>query len=51
LIDTWNMTIEELPTIFETGNVQDYRVHDLRNQFIHLKNRPYMALRIYQINR
>jgi hypothetical protein len=51
LIDTWNMTIEELPLTFESGLVQDYRVYDIRNQIVQLKNRSYMALRIYQIKR
>lgn len=49
LIDTWNMTMEDLPTTFESGKDQDYRVYDLKNQLIQMDDKPYLAVRIYQI--
>jgi hypothetical protein len=46
IIDTWNMTIESSPQIFETTPEIDYRVFDKEFRRVRLPLRPYMALRI-----
>jgi hypothetical protein len=49
LIDTWEMTVRELPGIFETGAPDAYRVFDKERRSIRLPPRPYLALRITKI--
>jgi hypothetical protein len=46
IIDTWNMTIETSPLIFETTPETDYREFDKDFRRVRLPLRPYMALRI-----
>ena len=48
IIDTWNMTIEECPIIFEAKN-QRYRVCDKENRAVALPERPYLLLRITEV--
>lgn len=52
LIDTWNMTIAPLDTVFEVmpmpGN--GYKFIDKNHSQIKLPSRPYMALRIYKVS-
>lgn len=49
LIDTWNMTITDISTVFETGDEKDYRLYDKAIQHIRLPARPYLALKIQEI--
>ena len=49
IIDTWNMTIDKCPTIFETDKVNDYRIKDKHRQGIALPGKPYILLRIKEI--
>lgn len=49
IIDTWDMTIQASPLIFETTEVNDYRVYDKEMKKVRLPLKPYMALRITEI--
>ncbi|CAM3892913.1 DUF5060 domain-containing protein [Aquirufa aurantiipilula] len=49
IIDTYGMTIQTLPEIFETGKESDYRFFDKDHQKIRLPEKPYLALRIREI--
>lgn len=46
VIDTWNMTIDERPEVFEIAEAVDYRVYDKKRTTIRLPVKPYLALRI-----
>jgi hypothetical protein len=46
IIDTWDMTIQSSPLIFETTPEIDYRVFDKDFRRVKLPLRPYVALRI-----
>ena len=46
IIDTWDMTIQEVPTIFEITENIDYRVYDKDRKQVRLPLKPYLALRI-----
>lgn len=50
LIDTWDMTITPIPTVFETGKPNDYRIFDKDMRKIRLPLKPYLALRITAVN-
>lgn len=49
VIDTWNMTIQADPQIFETGTVNDYRLYDKDLKKVRLPLIPYLALRITEL--
>lgn len=49
IIDTWNMTITECPTVFELAKPSRYRVHDKENRSVKLPARPYLLLRITEV--
>ncbi|RXK52631.1 DUF5060 domain-containing protein [Aquirufa rosea] len=49
IIDTYGMTIQTLPEIFETGKENDYRFYDKGYKKIRLPEKPYLALRIREI--
>jgi len=49
IIDTWDMTIQKYPLIFETSNENDYRLYDKDLKKVRLPLKPYIALRITQI--
>ncbi len=49
IIDTWNMTITPYNEIFETGEVSDYRLYDIKNRKIRLPLQPYLLLRIIEV--
>jgi hypothetical protein len=49
IIDTWEMTIREVPQVFETGAENDYRLFDKDFKKIRLPLKPYLALRIMEI--
>ena len=49
IIDTWNMTVTEWPSTFETGAPGRYRVTDKDGGLVRLPARPYMMLRIKKI--
>ncbi len=49
ILDTWNMTITECPTIFETGTPTHYRIFDKNNGRVKLPDRPYLLLRITEV--
>ena len=51
IIDTWDMTIKEVPTIFEVGEVNDYRLYDKDLKQVRLPLKPYIALRITEIRK
>ncbi|MET7257567.1 DUF5060 domain-containing protein [Dyadobacter fermentans] len=46
VIDTWNMTIDERPEVFEIAEATDYRIYDKKRTSIRLPVTPYLALRI-----
>jgi hypothetical protein len=46
IIDTWGMTIEQCPTVFETTAEIDYRVYDTARKRVRLPSKPYIALRV-----
>jgi Domain of unknown function (DUF5605)/Protein of unknown function (DUF4038)/Domain of unknown function (DUF5060) len=46
IIDTWDMTIQSMPTVFEISEANDYRVFDKENRKIRLPMKPFLALRI-----
>jgi Domain of unknown function (DUF5605) len=46
VIDTWNMTIDERPEVFEIAETTDYRIYDKKRTSIRLPMAPYLALRI-----
>ena len=47
IVDTWNMTVEDVPGVFETGELETYRFFDVNHRRIRLPLRPYLLLRIY----
>jgi len=49
IIDTWDMTIQSCPLVFETTPENDYRVYDTEMKKVRLPLKPYMALRITEI--
>ena len=49
IIDTWDMTIEQCPLIFETSKENDYRLYDVELKRVRLPLKPYIALRITAI--
>ena len=49
IIDTWDMTIQQCPLVFETAKENDYRLFDKELKKIRLPLKPYMALRITAI--
>jgi hypothetical protein len=46
VIDTWDMTIQKLPEIFEMNKPEPYRVYDKDRKAVRLPVKPYLALRI-----
>jgi hypothetical protein len=50
IIDTWDMTCQEVPGIFETGKENDYRLYDKDFRKVRLPLKPYIALRITEVN-
>ena len=50
IIDTWDMTIKTSPLVFETTEVNDYRLYDKELKRVRLPLKPYMALRITEIS-
>jgi len=49
IIDTWDMTITTFPETFETKTVDSYRVYDKDMKSVRLPLKPYIALRITEI--
>jgi Domain of unknown function (DUF5060)/Protein of unknown function (DUF4038)/Domain of unknown function (DUF5605) len=49
IIDTWDMTIEKCPLIFEIGAANDYRFYDKEMKKIRLPLKPYLALRVTEL--
>jgi hypothetical protein len=49
IIDTWDMTIQPVSQIFETGAENDYRLYDKDFRKIRLPLKPYLALRITEM--
>jgi hypothetical protein len=49
IIDTWNMTIDPYPGVFEIDNANDYRVYAREMKKVMLPSKRYMALRITQV--
>ncbi|RXP46881.1 DUF5060 domain-containing protein [Lutibacter sp. HS1-25] len=50
IIDTWDMTITDYPLTFETKAVDNYRFYDKNIKEVRLPLKPYIALRITQID-
>jgi hypothetical protein len=50
IIDTWDMTITPVSGVFETGPLEDYRLYDKLRKKIWLPMKPYLALRITEVN-
>lgn len=46
IIDTWDMTVTKINTIFEAAETNDYRIADKANRKVRLPLKPYIALRI-----
>ena len=51
IIDTWNMTIEPVPGIFEADAPDGYRVFDKEKKKIPLPAKPFLALRITTVSK
>jgi hypothetical protein len=51
IIDTWEMTIESSPLIFETSAENDYRLLDKDLKKVRLPLKPYIALRITELKK
>lgn len=49
IIDLWEMTVTEVPDIFEATKVLDYRVYDKQHRNVRLPDTPYLLLRIREI--
>ena len=49
IIDTWEMTVQQVPQLFEISEVNDYRLYDKELRRIWLPLKPYLALRITEI--
>jgi len=49
ILDTWDMTIEKYPVVFEIGAANDYRFYDKEMKKIRLPIKPYIALRITEL--
>lgn len=49
ILDTWNMTVTECPTVFETGTPDRYRISDVQGRAVRLPDSPYLLLRITKI--
>ena len=49
IIDTWDMTIEKCPVVFEIGAANDYRFYDKAMKKIRLPLKPYIALRVTEL--
>ena len=49
IIDTWDMTITKSPLDFEAFPVDNYRAHDKQMKAVRLPLKPYIALRITEI--
>jgi len=49
IIDTWEMTVQQVPQVFETGAENDYRLFDKDFKKIRLPLKPYIALRITEL--
>ena len=50
IIDSWDMTIKPVAGIFETAIESDYRLYDKEMKKIRLPLKPYVALRITELN-
>lgn len=50
IIDTYNMTIVSYPETFEVGKDVDYRVYDKDMKKVRLPLKPYLALRIIEVD-
>lgn len=49
IVDTWNMTIIPIDTVYELGDLNDYRYYDKDNKKVWLPLQPYLLLRIKKI--
>jgi hypothetical protein len=49
IIDTWDMSIQACPLVFETAAENDYRLYDKDLKKVWLPLKPYMALRITEV--
>lgn len=50
ILNTWDMTVTPVNTIFEMEKPDAYRVYDKKHQTVTLPDEPYLALRIKMIN-
>lgn len=51
LIDTWEMTIQQVDEEFTIADVEDYRHYDQKRKQLRLPQRPYLALRITRLRK
>ncbi len=49
IIDMWDMTITECPSIFEITKENDYRMYDKELRKVNLPMKPFVVLRITQV--
>ncbi len=49
IIDTWDMTIQPCPDVFEVADQNDYRFYDKDMKKVRLPLKPYIALRITEL--
>ena len=50
LIDTWNMTITPVETIFKIEKLDRYKFIDKKKRTVIIPNKPYMAMRITRVD-
>ncbi len=46
IVDTWNMTVTECPTVFTTKKINKYRMKDEKGNCVKLQSKPYQLLMI-----
>lgn len=49
IIDTWDMSVQKVETVFELLELNNYRFYDKNFGFVRLPLKPYLALRITEI--
>ena len=50
VLDTWNMTVARVPGEFTLKKENNYLYADRNDRSIKLPGKPYMAIRIQQVN-
>jgi predicted lipase len=49
IIDTWDMSVQKVETVFELSELNNYRFYDKNFGIVRLPLKPYLALRITEV--